>query len=192
MFDYGAMAMSDQSAKDRLRSVNEQRDLLVQSIRIHLLPILAEKQFAAAPLVHRGPVDREAVETLPLGRLRRIREGGVDLIQIQVAKNRGAFRILAGVVPKDGLMTFTGHWAPEDVIVDWLNEYFVMYACPRFRTWFSVWHLPHRSPVRSDYEKLASQVAKFLPELESALTEHRVGPHIRRVVIPRPAPKMPG
>ena len=186
------MAVSYKSSKDRLKSVNEHRDLLVQSLRKQLVPVLTEKQFEAVPLMHRGPVDREAVETLPLGRLRRLREGRVDLIQIQVARYRVAFRIMTGVVPRDGLMTFTGHWAPEDVLVDWLDEYFTMYACPRFRIWFSVRHWPHRSPVPSDYERLASRVAHFSSELELALREGRVGPHMRRVVIPRHAPKGPG
>jgi hypothetical protein len=176
--------------KEKSKSVKQARNWLVQSLQAHLLPLLIRQGFAVAPLVHRGPVDREFVLTLPLGRMRRVRkEGGLDLIQIEFARyRRAAFRITAGVAPKDGLMTFTGHWAAEDLYVDWLNEYFAMYACPRRRAWFSVWHWPHRSPVQADYDKLVLRVAGFLPELELALREGNLGPHMRRIVIPHPVP----
>jgi len=88
--------------------------------------VLLNEGFSVAPLVHRGPVDRELTLGLPLGRLLRTRKPGVDLIQSQFARyRRAAFRIMAGVAPSDGLMTITGRWASEDVLVDWLNEYFV-------------------------------------------------------------------
>jgi len=113
----------------------------------------------------------------------------VDLIEVNFAKyRRAAFRILAGVAPKEGLMTLTGHWAAEDVYVGWLNEYFVMYASPRWRVSFTLWHWPHQSPIQDDYDKLAKRVAGFVPELELALRERRTGPHMRRFVIPRHAP----
>ena len=178
------------SLKKQYASLKEPRDRLVESVRRRLLPLLIEQGFAVAPLVRRGPVDREVVLSLPFGRLCRHREAGVDLVQIEVARyRRAAFRIMAGVAPQEGLMTFTGHWAAEDVFVDWLDEYFVMYACPWLRIWFSVWHWPHRSPVQADYEKLALRVARFVPEIELVLRDGRLGPHMRRVVIPRHVPR---
>jgi len=110
----------------------------------------------------------------------------VELVEIDFARHRrAAFRINAGVAPKDGLMTLTGHWPAQDLYVEWLNEFFVMYAYPRWRIWFSVWRWPGRSPSQQDYDKLALRVAGFLPELEAALREGRVGPHVRKVMIPR-------
>jgi hypothetical protein len=38
-----------------------------------------------------------------------------------------------------------------------------------------------RSPVQADYEKLALRVAGLLPELELALREGKLGPHMRRL-----------
>ena len=117
------------SLKKQYASLKEPRDRLVESVRRRLLPLLIEQGFAVAPLVHRRPVDREVVLSLPFGRLCRHSEAGVDLIQIDFARyRRAAFRIMAGVAPQEGLMTVTGHWAAEDVFVDWLDEYFVMYA----------------------------------------------------------------
>jgi hypothetical protein len=111
----------------------------------------------------------------------------VDLIEIDFrAHRRAAFRIAAGVAPKEGLMTLTGHWAAEDVHVGWLNEFYVMYASPRWQVSFFVWHWPYQSTSLCNYEKLAQRVAGLTPELELALREGRLGPHVRRFEIRRP------
>ena len=85
-------------------------------------------------------------------------------------------------------MTYTGHWPAEEVYVSWLNEYFVLCASRWWRSWFSVRKWPHQSPTPDAYEKLAMRVAGLVPELEVALREGQLGPHMRRVVIPRPVP----
>ena len=105
------------------------------------------------------PVDREYVLSFPSwGRLVRARESGVDLIEIQFATyRRAAFRINAGVVPTDGLMTDTGCLRAEEVAVHWLDEWFETHARPWLRpmlkalrleplgAWFSVSHWPYQS-----------------------------------------------
>lgn len=180
--------MTTGTLRERYKSVKERRDWLIESLRAHLVPVLVRQGFEIAPLTARGPIDRELIRSLPLGRMRRSREGGVDLVEVDFARyGRAAFRIFAGVVPRDGLMTFTGHWPAQDVYVGWLNEYFVMYAFPRWRVQFSVWCWPRQSPTQGDYDRLALRVAGLVPELELALREGRTGPHMRRV-IPRPAP----
>jgi hypothetical protein len=183
------MTMSYRSSKNRRTSVKERRGWLIQSLQTHLLPVLLEQGFAVAPAVapgHSGPVERELVLALPLGRLVRHREGGVDLIEIDFRKyRRAAFRIAAGVAPKEGLMTLTGHWPAEDIHVGWLNEFYVMYALPRWRVSFFTWHWPYQSPTQGDYQRLAQRVAGFVPELELALREGGLGPHMRRFLIPR-------
>jgi hypothetical protein len=181
--------MNYRSSKNVLKSVKQRRDWLIQSLRTHLLPVLIEQGFAVAPAVatgRSGPVDRELALALPLGRLVRHRERGVDLIEIDFRKyRRAAFRIAAGVAPTEGLMTVTGHWAAEDVYVGWLNEFYVMYALPRWQVPFFAWHWTYQSPIQGNYEKLAQRVAGFVPELELALREGGLGPHVRRFLIPR-------
>lgn len=179
------------TSKDKHKAIKakECRDLLIESLRTHLLPVLTEQGFELAPLAHRGPIDREFVLTLPLGRMRRTRAGELDLVEIDFAKHRRpAFRINVGVAPKAGLMTLTGHWPADDPYVKWLNEFFIMYACPRWRIWFSLRFWSLRSPVKDDYDELALRVAGLVPELELALREGKLGPHMRQVVIPRRAP----
>jgi len=180
----------------------ERRRWLVQSLRTHLLPALVNQNFYLAPHVTRGPVDREFLLMLPLGRLvRRRAQGEVDLLEIEFAPYQvAAFRIVAGVAPAGGLMTFSGHWAAEDLYAGWLDECFVTHARPALRWvfgalgmeelggWFSVWHWPLRSPTQSDYEELAHRTVDLVPELDSALLDGRLGPHIRRVVARHPRP----
>ena len=150
--------MSYRSSKHGLKSVKERRDWLIQSLRTHLLPPLIEQGLAVAPAValgHSGPVDRELVLTLPLGRLVRHREGGMDLIEIDVHKyRRTAFRIAAGVAPKKGWLTVTGHWAAEDVYVGWLNEFYVMYVLPRWQVSFFAWHWRFNPRLRATMKNL--------------------------------------
>jgi len=170
--------------------VKERRDWLIQSLRTYLLPALINRGFEVVPPETRGPVDREFLLIFPSwGRMIRARESRVDLFEIQLAPyRRAAFRINAGVAPEEGITTLTGHWPAEDVLVHWLNEFLEMYACPRWRIWFSGRRLLYRSSTQGDYDKLAIKVAGLVPELDLALREGKLGPHMRRVMIARPAP----
>ena len=181
--------MNYEGLKKKWKDVSQTRSWLVESLRTHLLPLLMQQGFALAPLAGHGPADREFVQSLPFGRLRRIREGGaVDLVEIEFARyRRAAFRVSAGVAPREGLMTLTGHLAAEDAHVGWLNEYFTMYDSTWRRKWFSVSHWPYQSLVQGDYEKPALRAASFLPELELGLREGKLGPHVWRTLIPRPS-----
>lgn len=167
-------------------NTKEHRSLLIQSIRAHLLPTFAKQGFEPAPAHQRGPTDRESEMSFPLGHIIRARGGGVDSVEIQFAPyRRPAFRINAGIVPKEGMTTMTGDWPAEEVCVHWLSEFFEMYASAHWRTWFSLRFWRFRTPVQSSYDKLALRVAGFSSEIEAALREGSLGPHMRRVRIPR-------
>jgi hypothetical protein len=182
--------------KDR-REANQilrrRREWLIQSIRSHLLPVFFQHGFVVAPLTGGppDPDDRKYLDIFPLGELRRARPGvGVDLIRIQFAAyRRAAFRIHAGVALSEGRM--------------WANEFFETHARPWLRpslralkveplgVWFSLWPRSFRSAAKADYEKLVARVAGYVPEIELALREGQLGPHIRRVVFERPAHNPP-
>lgn len=175
--------MDDSSSKKQLETP---RGWLIESLRLHLVPVFIERGFSMAPIATRSePVDRELLSMLPLGRLCRSTSEATDLVEIELAsRGRAEFRISAGVAPKAGLMAPTGHWAAEELLVGWLSESYEMYSSPRWRSWFSV--RPRGAPpTKSDYEKLVVEVAWFVPELESALRGGKLGPHMRRVRIPR-------
>jgi hypothetical protein len=186
------MALKDraQSRRAKERKLIKYRDLLLESVRIHILPVLIQQGFTVTRRVHGGPVDRKSVDIFPLGEMRRVRpDGGVDLVEIQFKiYQRAAFRINATAVPKEGMMTAGGHRTAEELHAGGLHDHFEMYASPRWRGWFSLRFWRFRSPVQGDYEKLALCVAGFLPEIELSLREGKLGPHMRKIMIPRGAP----
>ena len=187
------------SKKLKARRVKEQkakrrRDLLEESVQTHLVPALIKQGFEPAPPeVHTGPVDREYVRSLPAwGRLRRVREPIVDQVEIQLSTyGRAAFRINACAVPKDGMMTAGGHKTAEECLElgvcdletharPWLRPGLRALGLEPLGAWFSVWHAPFRSPTPGEYEKLALRAVGLLVELELALREGKLGPHMRR------------
>jgi hypothetical protein len=184
------------SRRAREREAKRRKDLLVESVRTHLLPALIQRGFEAARLVYVDPVDPKSVGTFSFGLLRRARpDGGLDLEIQFMTYQRAAFRINACAVPKGGMMTVGGHQTAEELFAGGLHDHFETRARPWVRPalrvlrleplgeWFSVWHWPLRSP-KADYDKLAMRVAGILPELELALRDGKLGPHMRRVQAP--------
>jgi hypothetical protein len=171
------------------------RDLLEESVRMHLLPALIGQGFEPAPpVVRSGPVDRDYLRCFPSwGKLIRAREPALDLVQIQFSSyGRAAFRINACAVPKDGMMTAGGHKTAEECVElgicnletharPWLRPALRALGLEPLGAWFSVRYWPLRAPTQADYDKLALQVADLLPELEFALREGKLGPHMRRL-----------
>jgi len=81
-------------------------------------------------------------------------------------------------------MTLGGQRTADQLQAGGLHDHFVMYAYPKSQTWFSLWFWRFRTPVQSDYDKLVLRVTGFLPEVDLALREGKLGPHMRHVVIP--------
>jgi hypothetical protein len=191
------------SFKDKLRSrrakereTKRRKDLLVESVRAHLLPALIKQGFAFAPRQVDGGPERKAVGISPFGQLQRNRpDGKTDLVEIQfMTYQRAAFRINACAVPKEGMMSLSGHRTAEECIAlgvkdlysharPWLRPLLRAVRLEPLGEWFSVWHWPFRPPTKGDYDKLAMKAAGILPELESALRGGELGPHMRRLVM---------
>ena len=169
--------------KTREQRLRKHRDLLVESIRANILPALAQQGFAIVPRTH-PPVDPKSVGIFPFGQLRRARpDGGLDMVEIQLMTyQRAAFRINACAVPKEGMRTLGGHRNTEECLALGVHD-LEMYACPKWWIWFSLWFWRFRSPAHAEYEKLALRVAGLLPEIEQALSERKLGPHVRRLVL---------
>jgi hypothetical protein len=188
------MALKDklQARRTKERKLRKHKDLLLQSVRAHILPFFPQHGFAVTTRAHLDLGDRKYADTFPF-ELRRVRpDGGIDLVEIQfMTYQRAAFRINVCQVPKEGMMTLGGHRKPMELHAGGLHDHFEMYASPRWRSWFSLWLWRFRTPSKSDYDKLALRVAGFLAEVELALREGKLGPHMRRVVMPRLAPHLP-
>jgi hypothetical protein len=151
----------------------------------HILPFFIQQGFVVTPRIPGSPVDRKSLDIFPFGGMRRARDdGGVDLVEIQFKTyKRAAFRINATAVPKAGMMTAGGHRTAEELDAGGLHDHFEMYASPRLWIWFSLRFWWFRSPVLSEYEMLALRVVSFLPEIDLALREGELGPHMRRILM---------
>jgi hypothetical protein len=178
------MTLKDQLQARRAEKhkLGRHRDLLLESVRTHILPVFIQQGFAVTPRVHSGPI----ADIFPFDLLRRTQlDGAVDLAEIQfMTYQRAAFRINACAVPKEGMMTLGGHRTAEKLDAGGLHDHFEMYASPRWRRWFSLRFWRFRTPAQSDYDGLALRVATFLPEIELALREGRLGPHVRKIAFP--------
>jgi hypothetical protein len=185
--------------KLRVRRAKEQesrrrRALLELSVRTHLVPTFIKLGFESAPpRVRNEPEDRKYSGCFPAwGRLIRRREPIVDQVEIQFSSyGRAAFRINAAAVPKDGMMTSGGHKTSEECVElgicdletharPWLRPGLRALGLEPLGAWFSLWSWSFRSPTPSDYDQLALRAASVLPELEVALREGKLGPHMRR------------
>ena len=162
--------------------LRKHKQLLLKSVQTHILPVFIQQGFVVAPGVQM--VDRSTADTFPFELRRGRPDGGVDLVEIQfMTYQRAAFRINVCPVPKEGMTTLGGHRKPDELHASGLHDHFEMYASPRWWRWFSLWFWSLRTPVESDYDKLASRVAGFLPEVELALRDGKLGPHMRRIAI---------
>jgi len=160
---------------------SKDRDWLLQSLRKHLAPAFEAKGFRAVPLTENELGSSEIRTASPLGTLKRERDGGTDLVEIQLDKRgAAAFRLNCGVAPKGDLHHQIGVIAHEDIRVHYLPRYFEAYRCPLFRMWFSVRHV-FRSSNREDYEKLILDNLSLVGEVENALLSGSVGPHLREI-----------
>ena len=89
-------------------------------------------------------------------------------------------------------MTAGGHKTAEKIIElgvtdletharPWLRPGLRALGLEPLGAWFSVRYWPLRAPTQADYDKLALQVVGLLPEIELALREGKLGPHMRRM-----------
>jgi hypothetical protein len=178
---------SVQSLMAKEHKLRKHREFLLEGVRTHILPVFIQQQFAVIPRVHSASVDEKSVDIFPFGRMRRPKtDGGVDLVEIQfMTYGRAAFRINARAVRTDEITTVGGHRAAVEFEAGGLHDHFEMYAYPRLWLWFSLRFWRFRTPVQSRYDRLALQVAGFLPEIELALRDDKLGPHVRKIVFPR-------
>lgn len=184
------------------QKLRKHRDFLLESVRTYLLPAFVQQGFVVTSRTQTDAVDRKSMGIFPFGELRRARpDGGIDLVEIQfMTYQRAAFRINAGPVPKDGMMTLGGRRSAEELDAGELHDHFETHARPWLRPglralgleplgqWFSLCLWRFRSPKKAAYDKLALRVAGFLPEIELALRDAKLGPHIRRVRFVRTKP----
>jgi hypothetical protein len=156
------------------------RRWLTDSIRTLLIPEFEKRGFVTVPLTAKE-ARSEFRTAFPFGRFRRPSPSGFEMVEIQLDKHaKPAFRLNLGIAPTGGIEHVVGHVNQEDLWVHHLPQYYEVEQSPRLQKWFSVrrWF---GSPQASDYEELVRGVVEILPEIEQALRDGKLGPHVRRV-----------
>jgi hypothetical protein len=168
------------------RESRKRRVALEGSVRTHLVPALLQMGFAvAAPFPFREPVDPDFPASFPdWGQFVRDRGAVLDEVDIQFASyDRAAFRINARSVPKKSAATAAGsaelYERFETHARPWLRPALRALRVEPLGAWFSLWRLPFGSPTPADYDKLVLRAVQILPELELALREKKLGPHMQ-------------
>jgi hypothetical protein len=171
-----------------IKFMKKERCWLMEAIRSQLLPEFLARGFVLTPLprAEQGPTDREFLVSFPFGRLRRSVDHGFEQVEIQLApRGRAAFRLNFGLIPTGGVKGGLGHIVVDDAGVHSLPERFALYSCPFFSMNFSVrrWMWSKRERTEDEYRALVARVVDLLPEIEDALRNAKIGPHIRHTVI---------
>lgn len=160
-----------------------ERRWLVKALESIFVRALKEQRFEAIAFTDEE-VNSWVRTAHPFGRFRRTREGGFDVVTIQLAEyGRPAFRLAAGVVPSVGVNhPATGYVAAEALWPAHLPTWFEFCDIPVIGRWFSLWHWPSRRIKQDDIESLVSRITTvIIPEMEMALREGRGGKHTRIV-----------
>ena len=157
------------------------RQWLLDSLRMRLLPVLGHQGFVHHPLAGEDARSTEIRTSFPLGQLRRARENGHDLVEIQLDRRRPAFRLNLGVAPDAGIQHAAGHVARDAIWVHYLPRYYELYQHPLFRRWFAIGRWSRASAKAEDYAALVDRAVALLPEIDQTLAAGKPGPHVRAV-----------
>jgi hypothetical protein len=158
------------------------RRWMVAAIHKHLLPTLHGIGFETVPLTadeNKGQIR----QVYPFGRLRRAREGVLDVAEIAMdTYGRPAFRVDAGTVCAAGVLdTVAGPVPYEQVWSGYLPTSYGLYQVPWLLRKFRVVKWPWEEVSEQDVNELVQKVAEFAPrEIDDVLVRGRIGPHIRK------------
>ena len=183
-----AMRFRYASLAEEVIDVKRKREWLLQSLRAHVIPALVQQGFTSVVEILHGPIDREYKMTFPFDPFIRRRGDSIDFVEIQLAPYRADyFRMNAGVSSSQALGIKNGHSVFDSTNAQWSRR-FEMLARPKLWwfcswSWFTARTWP-RQPAPADYDRLATRVAGYLPELQLAFEQDHLGPHLRRSWIP--------
>ena len=155
------------------------RGKLIETLRKRLLPVFLEIGFSCLPLPPEEANSVEMREAFPLGRLKRERNGKMDVVEIQFDKNnRPRFVINFGTVPEEGVTTPWGHFISRDEAdPSGLPVAFRLYSSALRARWFEFGLFSAKNDEAID--KIADKSIKLSGEIKKWFEEDLVGTHMR-------------
>lgn len=155
-----------------------------------LIPALQDRGFVWHKQRPASEVGREIVLSWPFGSMRRTNATSVDIVEITLKKrDRSFFLLVVGSVPLEGARNwFTGrHYSSEEIEICDLEELWQLVNCKRFfeLSYFGFRFKSWRTLSQKDYRDLVKRVVSYLPEIDDALRNRSVGPHMTYAKFPR-------
>lgn len=155
-----------------------------------LIPVLQDRGFAWHKQRPAREVGREIVLGLPFGSMRRTNTNSVDIVEISLKKgDRSYFVLHAGSVPLKGARSWlTGrHYDADKIEICALEESWTMVNCKRLYalSYFGFRFKSLRTLSQEDYQDLIRRVVSYLPEIDDALRDGIIGPHMICEKFPR-------
>lgn len=160
---------------------NKPRKWLINALRKSVVRSIEARGFENVPFGKTDIVDREFKQSFPFGRFRRKSLNGLHLLDIEFAvQGKAKFRINAGVFPAEGFVDILSQTVlPEEAWVHTLLKSYVLAGGSKRNNWFYVSHWFWQTPTRQQFEDLASTASALIPEIENALSNGTVGPHLK-------------
>lgn len=159
------------------------RRVMVKAAREHLVQDFLNRGFQQHPL---PPQERKSALAVafPLGRLKRPRNGDLEIVEIQFDKHRRPrFVINFGIVPEQGVdLPWGQHLSQQEADVSASPEAYRLYSS-RFRQGLFGPSL-FAARDNSSATKAVRQALGLLPEVQRWFETKSVGPHMGRFGLP--------
>jgi hypothetical protein len=153
--------------------------MLICEIKENLVRVFVDKGFACVPLSSKE-VHSALKSAFPLGRLKRIRNEKIDIIEFQFDKyGRPKFVINFGVVPEDGVtLPWGAHIDRDEVDASACPEAFRLYNSTFIKRWFQLGFFAPKTgfAVRA----LVDTTIKLSQEILEWFDSKAVGKHMRK------------
>lgn len=157
----------------------ELKRYLIRDLEKRLVPIFIKEGFLHIPL---SPEEArsEVKAAIPLGRLKRNRNGNLDVIEFQFDKyGSPKFVINIGVAPEGGVdSTWGQHFHRDEIDACNCPEAYRLYSSTFVSLWFQIGiFTPKTEPAA---KKLVDQVIGLSSEVMTWFESKTVGKHMRR------------
>lgn len=160
------------------RGAKSLKSVLLRDVRDRLSKVFVEKGFSFVPLPP-DELSSELKQAFPLGRLKRRRGNGLDVIEFQFDKYGGPkFVINFGVVPEDGVTLPWGIHLDQNIAdVSALFESYRLYSSSMRTRWFTLGLFSSKN--EQSITRIVDNAIMLSSEINDWFESKSVGRHIR-------------
>ena len=166
--------------------MSSDKTLLVQLLRDRIVPSLMARGFQRS-FSGRSQDSEEIGRAFPLGRFGRASGAHIDLLDIQIHKDRPAFVLNFGVAPPEGVSLPQGSFSQSELQVSGLLERCRLYSNRTFMIWFGPSRFSFGADSTSRLSGAVDRALELFPEVERYFGERTIGRHVKCIAYSRDA-----